>query len=277
MTRHALRATLAILVVVSLAGCGTRTDRPDAADKSGGATADITEPVAPQATAEPDEGETDHGSVSDVTWDGWDPSYQEARMATPADLAELTSRVQGLNASEWTAILRDDVELAAGAGHVRATIAQGATLHLDPASLGSFVLCVEGDGCVEEELSPTPDEGDVLTPMAVYLIDALRAQRSPGFHLDDETAYAVIDSPAGPLECLVGLRGADLRNLQGARPDTGEGEPPPGTATEDRVCVDQRGLVLLSRVRTTPLLELTGWQPGAPDGFDQHAAPEPAE
>ncbi len=198
-------------------------------------------------------------------------------MATPADVDALARRVEALNASEWTATFsEDDVELAAGPTHVRATIAPGAALHLEPGSLGAFVLCVEDDGCVEEVVTGQADEGDLLAPMATYLVEAVRAQRSPGLHLDDETAYAVLDSPVGTLECLVGLRGAALQNLEGARPDTGEGEPAPGTATEDRVCVDERGLVLLGHVRRAPLLEITSWNAGVPDGYDQHPEPDPA-
>ncbi len=235
--------------------------------------------VEPEASEEPNDEPSDEPSEpqdipENVSWEGWEPAYRDTRMATQADVTELSARIDALNASEWTATLPDGAEVAVGPEHVRATLLEGAHLHLDPRSLGSFVLCVGDDGCVEEQLGGQEQQDDILTPMATYFAEAVRAQRTSTLRVTDDTAYAVLDSPVGELDCLVGLGGRNFHNLEGVRPALSEEEPTPGTLTEDRVCVDEHGLVLLGRLPQAPVLDVLDWRPGVPAGFDEHPTAE---
>jgi hypothetical protein len=245
---------------------------PDAATTTSPQPSEQPTPTA-SATAQPQPTHTPAAGgkpspFEDATWSAWQPAYRDARMATKADLAALTGRIAALNTTEWTAGLPDGVELVVGSAHVRLSVGDDAAMHVDPARLSSYTLCVVGDGCSDERLGGDPEDLGPLGGLALMLVDAVHAQRSPSLHLDDETAYAVLDSPVGELDCLVGLRGRDVRNLEGAQPEISDEEPVPGTMSEDRVCVDQRGIVL-NRDPRAPLLEIASFATGAEDGFDE--------
>ena len=152
------------------------------------------------------------------------------------------------------------MELSVSPEHARA-LAGFAEWHLDPGGRplrSPYVLCLEKQ-CVRvgaqprHRRSPHVFNND-LDSMTFMLRGCCSPQRlSRGIPLEQPMVAATVDSPVGPLDCLVGGASDDaLADLEGA--------PLPKEAALDLEaevaapwCVDQRGMVLGARGR--PLLD----------------------
>lgn len=236
--------------------------------------------------------------VQAADYDTWQPTYRDVRAATEDDLLELQDRVDELKASAYTVqVPAMGLEVARNSEHVRVSLGNGLELHLDPDSageelfdIGPFVLCSRGDDmCTEVGANRVGGGGggphlfnnglDTLVFTAGTLVQAQEAAASwLGSTDPDGASVAVVDSPAGPLDCiLTGGRAGQHARLEGRRVDLdvdpfSSGRRRPLSTT----CLDERGLLVLTLPSLlAPVVPYASFEEGVPDDFDQHAEPVP--
>ena len=189
------------------------------------------------------------GAYDDALWAAWEGVYQDVRPVTDADVAGLRARVVARNATSWTGELEAlGVTLSVSPDHVRAD-AGYAEWHFEPGTRplrSPYVLCVQG-ACVrvgsDADAGGSPHLFNNDLDSTTFMLQLVLATQAGGVEPHGPTVLAAVDSPVGPLDCLVsGESKGDLLALEGqavARLDAtqaGESEVIP-------VCVDQRGLV----------------------------------
>lgn len=258
------------------------------------------EESAPSGAARQPAADTDGDPVRAAEYDTWQPTYRDVRAATASDVLELRQRVHRLSATSYTVrVPQMDLEIARSTEHVRVRIGGawtgGYELHLDPRAageelldIGPFVLCsLADDTCTEVDEDRESGGGphlfnnglDTLVFTAGTIVQVQEAAAGElGRTEPDGASTAVVDSPAGVLDCLVtGGRVAHHARLEGRSVDLDAqpfsvGRRPPLMTT----CVDERGLVVLSLpALLAPVVPYTSFADGVPDGFDNHAEPVP--
>ncbi|MBD3924029.1 hypothetical protein IEZ26_05305 [Nocardioides cavernae] len=269
---------------------------------SGMASACENEPTGPDMVHEPAAAAQDSepARATAADYGTWQPSYRWVRPATATDVDDLSRRVADLAGAAYTVTVPTmDLQIARTAQHVRVTIGgawtSGYELHLDPRDageelldIGPFVLCsLADDSCTEvgedRESGGAPhlfNNGlDTLVFTAGTIVQAGTVAADELRRIDpDSASVAVVDSPAGPLDCLVtGGRARQHARLEGRAVDLDAppfslGRQPPLTTT----CVDEHGLVVLSVPSLlAPVVPYSSFEDGVPDGFNQHAVPTP--
>jgi hypothetical protein len=249
-----------------LTACGDKSDQVPLDD------------LVPDATVAPESAL----AFEDADWDGWAPVYGEMRPADETAVAEIAARVTALNASSWTAHeSTTDAEISYTPEHVRLR-SDYLDLHFTPAEdvrLSEMTACLE-DGC--SELDPSDDndtkaEGLVesvrgaafVFPVQLGLLEEIEEPLDEGM-----SAISTVDSPAGPVDCLVVAQ--TQRDLDGL-----VGRPMERHADGDTFvgwCVDQRGLVLVGTSTSWPVPLYDAWRPDVDgDVTELVAAPEVTE
>ena len=251
------------------------------------------ESVAPSSD---DPGSAD---VQAADYEHWQPSYTDVRPATADDVDDLRQRVVDVNESSYTVtVALMGVELASSPQHVRVRFAAGSPdgfdVHLDPTlaadSLfgGPFVMCLADGSCVEIGGERADSDGPHMVNNGVDTIvftstNIVANQRALPDLLDDlsleEASLARLESPSGALDCVVsGGTPEEHARLEGnpvdleADPMHRVGDPEPLST----ICVDEHGLlVLLVPSLLTPLVPYGAFEQEVPDGFDDHADPQP--
>ena len=221
------------------------------------------------------------GDYEDALWATWHGVYEDVRPATRDDLTRLRDRTAVLNETSWTGVLDGyGATMSVSPEHVRVDMGFS-EWHFDSTE-GPFdtpyVLCVrEEKVCIR--VGKDADPGDSphvfnndLDSMTFTWLVALLAQRDAGAEdvsHDQTLLAAVVDSPVGPLDCLVS--GDDPADLEGAA--VGEEDGTDEAAAP--VCVDQRGLV--QQVSDGGLFGMrmpyVSWHQGVDDGFDAYPFP----
>ena len=214
-------------------------------------------------------GEYDH-----VLWVTWEGVYRDVRPATEADVAAVRSRVLARNATSWTAVWDErGVTLSVSPEHTRAD-AGYAEWHFEPDE-APYVMCVEDeDGCVrigpDAETDGPHLTNDFLDGTTFLLQSLLGAQEAvEGVRLQRRMVFAGVDSPVGPLDCLVRGTQKRLDTLEGARV---AGELPM-QSTLAPLCVDQRGLVTILGGSFSPEIFYSSWREGVADDYDTYPGP----
>ena len=240
---------------------GVDPDATDLIPAEGGTRADV-DPV----------GEYDH-----VLWVTWDGVYRDVRPATEADVAAVRSRVLARNATSWTAVWDEmGVTLSVSPEHTRAD-AGYAEWHFEPSgppSESTYVMCMDGDGCVRIGADAETDgphlTNDFLDGTTFLLQSLLGAQEAvEEVRLQRRMVFAAVDSPVGPLDCLVRGTQKRLDTLEGARV---AGELPM-QSTLAPLCVDQRGLVTIVGGSFSPAIFYSSWREGVADDYDTYPGP----
>ena len=220
------------------------------------------------------------GDYEDALWATWHGVYEEVRPATREDLARLRDRTAALNETSWTGVLDGyGATLSVSPDHARADLGFG-EWHFDTKGAPfetPYVLCLhEEEQCVR--VGKDADSGggphmfnNDLDSMTFTWLVALSAQwdGGAGTSLDEPLLAAVVDSPVGPLDCLVPGDDAAVSRVL-ARVDgwttRTEGAP---------FCVDERGLV--QQVSEGGLLGMRmpylSWREGVDEGFDEYPYP----
>lgn len=239
--------------------------------------------VDADATAQvPAEGETGapvdpDGEYDDVLWVTWEGVYRDVRSATEADVAAVRSRVLARNATSWTAVLDEmGVTLSVSPEHTRAD-AGYAEWHFEPGgppSESTYVMCVDESGCVR--IGPDAEtDGPHLTNSfldgTTFLLQSLLGAQEAveEVRLQRRMVFATVDSPVGPLDCLVRGTQKRLDTLEGARV---AGELPMQSMLVP-LCVDQRGLVTILGGSFSPAIFYSSWREGVADDHDTYPAP----
>jgi hypothetical protein len=249
------------LCAVALAVClsGTLSACQDEPTRS----ATAREPAATTQDPDPD-------PVQFADYDRWRPTYRDVRAATAGEVLELGERVDRLNASAYTVqVPAMGIEIARSPEHVRVSTGAGTPdvyeLHLDPRAtggglfdIGPFVVCsVADDSCTAVGQEQPSNGGPHLfdNGMDTFVLTAgtiVRAQGSVAGVLlatdVEEASMATVDSPTGPLDCLVSGGAAHLHEQLEGRALALESDP---VQRDDReplstTCVDERGLVVLT-------------------------------
>ena len=142
---------------------------------------------------------------------------------------------------------------------------------------GPLTVCLHQEGeCTritgDEDSGDRPHLFDTVTDSLVYQASATMTAQAGVPELLDEvrgqgaTAVTTVESPIGPLDCVVVVEDAT-----GITPL--EGRPlEPGSSESDHtvLCLDARGLVVLSPTASfLPLTAYTSMRPEVPPGFDQ--------
>ena len=222
------------------------------------AARDIADGDDPGSVAVSDPGPAFEGA----DWDSWTGVYSDVRPASDEDVAELRARVAERNATSWTATDAED---------------QGAEVHLDP-SREPYVLCAEGE-CVrigpDAEVKGPHVTNNALDSMTFVVQSLVYWQRHDGaVRLVDPMVRATVDTPVGPLDCLVrGQSEDDLDDLEGA---SAVPDPDASPADGPRLapwCVDQRGLVTRTEDVMTPVILYSSWQEGVDGDIETYPAP----
>jgi hypothetical protein len=274
-------AALAICLSVTLSACQEETAPSGAAREPGSAT------QVPGPGSDP---------VQAADYDTWQPIYRAVRAATEDDLLDLRERVDKLDASAYTVqVPTMGLEVARSPEHVRVSLGDGWELHLDPDSagkelfdIGPFVLCsLDDDTCTEvgEDLEGGGGPHLFNNGLDTLLFTAgalVQAQEAAAVWLrstdPDGASVAVVDSPAGPLDCLLtGGREGQHARLEG-RPIELDADPFSSGRRRplSTTCLDERGLLVLTLPSLlAPVVPYASFQEGVPDDFDQHAQPVP--
>ncbi len=256
------------------------------------------------ASEEPAASATVHAEEADVVraadYDTWQPSYRDVRAATAADIEVLRGRMADLAATSYTTrVPAMDLEIAHSPEHLRVRIGGawtgGYDVHLDPGAMGEemldigpFVVCsLDEDGCTEVGRDRKTRGGphmfnnglDTLIFTAGTIVqtqdvvaDGLGRTPAKG------TSLAVVDSPAGPLDCVVtGGTAAQHARLEGRAIDLSADPFSLGRrAPLSTICIDEHGLVVLALPSLlAPVVPYTSFEEGVPDGYDEHADPRP--
>ena len=218
------------------------------------------------------------GDYDGVPWGTWDGVYRDVRPATEADVAAVRERILTRNATSWTGVVDQwGFTLSVTPTHVRADFGEGVELHLDP-NREPYVLCAEGD-CLrigpDAEVEGPHVTNNFLDSMTFVTQSLVYWQRRDGAaRLVDPMVAATVDSPVGPLDCLVrGQSQEDLDDLDGASavPDL-DGSPVVGPRSAP-LCVDQRGLVTRTEDVMTPLIVYSSWREGVEGDIETYPAP----
>lgn len=241
-----------------------------------GVDADVTALV-------PAEGETrvpvdPVGEYDNVLWATWEGVYRDVRPATAADVAAVRARVLARNATSWTGVWDEmGATLSVSPEHARVE-ADYAEWHFESDRTpfeSTYVMCVGEDGCVR--IGPyAKTDGPHLTndflDGTTFLLQALLLAQQAGeeVRLEDRMVFAAVDSPVGPLDCLVQGTQKRLDTLEGA-PVASEVDPL--RATLAPLCVDQRGLVTFTGDPFSPAIFYASWREGVADDHDTYPGP----
>lgn len=220
----------------------------------------------------------DPGPYDDVSWGDWEGVYTEVRPATDADVEAVRTRVEARNSTSWTAEWDElGMTLSISPQHVRAAMGQ-AEWHFEPGAepmKSSYVICVDEDGCLRIGTDATADgphlTNNYLDSMTFLIQGMLLAQRrGEELALEDPMAFAVVDTPIGPLDCLVQGPREKLDALEGASVLL---ETDPLEAALAPFCVDPRGLVTLTDDLFTPAVFYSSWREGVAENHDAYPSP----
>jgi hypothetical protein len=272
---------LAICLSATLSACREGPTRSAAAREPTAST------PAPQPESDP---------VQAADYDTWQPTYRDVRAATEDDLVELRERVDELDASAYTVqVPAMGLEVARSPEHVRVSLGDAWELHLDPEAageelfdIGPFVLCSRDDDTCTEVGEDREGGGgphlfnnglDTLVFTAGTLVQTQESAAAwLGSTDPDGASVAVVDSPAGPLDCLLaGGRAGQHARLEDQLVDLdadpfSSGRRRPLSTT----CLDERGLLVLTLPSLlAPVVPYASFEEGVPDDFDQHAEPVP--
>lgn len=168
------------------------------------------------------------------------------------------------------------VTLSVSPEHTRAD-AGYAEWHFEPSgppSESTYVMCMDGDGCVRIGADAETDgphlTNDFLDGTTFLLQSLLGAQEAvEEVRLQRRMVFAAVDSPVGPLDCLVRGTQKRLDTLEGARV---AGELPM-QSTLAPLCVDQRGLVTIVGGSFSPAIFYSSWREGVADDYDTYPGP----
>lgn len=277
-------------LAVSLLGLATACETDESGREGPGASA--------REDADGPGGEGPDSGVQSVDSESWQPSYREVRPATADDVQALRQRVVDLNETSYTvAVPPMGLEIASAPDHVRVRFGEGTPdvydLHLDPTVTtdevsGPVVVCSTDGSCVEVGTDGPRSGGphlgaNVLDSLVFTSTSIVRAQRAFPDDLDElalaDASSAVVDSPSGALACLVSGGTPDQHaQLEGSPVDLmadpvsrDEGPEPLST-----MCVDPHGLVVVALPSLLAgVVPYGSFEPGVPDGFDDHADPVP--
>jgi len=262
------------LVVLNGASAAPATARYDAWHPGVDADAASLVPAA-EATGTPID---PSGEYEDALWALWEGVYRDVRPATEADVAALRTRVTARNATSWTGVLDHlGTTLSVTPDHVRADsgyaewhFSPGARPHRSP-----YVLCVDGEECVRigpDAESDGPHLTNDFLDGTTFLLQGLLLSQRQGEDLDLERGMvsATVDSPVGPLDCLVRGTRRRIDALEGAPVVA---DPDPLRPTVAPLCVDQRGLVTLTSDPFTPAIPYSSWHEGVAEDHDTYPAP----
>jgi hypothetical protein len=242
-----------------------------------GVDADATQLLPAAAVSEAPVDPT--GDYEDALWATWHGVYEKVRPATRSDLTRLRDRTAALNETSWTGVLDGyGATMSVSPGHVRVDMGF-AEWHFEakgPPLQTPYVLCLE-EGCVRVGTDPDTGGGphvfnNDLDSMTFTWLVALSAQwdGGAGMTLDEPTLSAVVDSPVGPLDCLVA--GDDAAALDGAAVEDADAT---GDEAAAPFCVDQRGLV--QQVAGDGFFGMRmpylSWRNGVDEGFDTYPFP----
>lgn len=264
----------AATLVLALAACGEQDGR-------GAASVDRATPTptpTPLATASPD-GTT----ASRAEWKSWAPAFRDVRPATGIDRVDFSARVTDMAGSSWTAVdALTGIEIAYTPSHVR--LRQRLDLgddvvevHIDPSRRGEdmvppLVFCFEGE-CTYYDGRSDPgieyfdytdfDGVNVVVPMVLHWL-----RRFDGFPEDRPASYAVVDSPVGPLDCLVigdDERDLDHLNLPGKPAIISFEEAIESGEPYQPLCLDENDIPVITGNVFKPVLAVSDWRPGVDD------------
>lgn len=277
-------------LAVSLLGLATACETDESGHEGPGASA--REDTDGPAGEGPDSG------VQVEDHENWQPSYRKVRPATADDVQALRQRVVDLNETAYTvAVPPMGLEIASAPDHVRVRFGEGTPdvydLHLDPTVAtdevsGPVAICSADGSCVDVGTAGPKGGGphvvdNVLDSLVFTSTSIVRAQRAFPDDLDElalaDASSAVVDSPSGALDCLVSGGTPDQHaQLEGSPVDLmadpvsrDEGPEPLST-----MCVDPHGLVVVALPSLLPgVVPYGSFEPGVPDGFDDHADPVP--
>lgn len=230
----------------------------------------------------PAEGETGapvdpDGEYDDVLWVTWEGVYRDVRPATDDDVEAVRARVLARNATSWTGVL-DEMGMTLSVTPEHARVDAGyAEWHFEPGgrpSESTYVMCVDESGCVrigpDAETDGPHLTNDFLDGTTFLLQSLLGAQEAvEEVRLQRRMVFAAVDSPVGPLDCLVRGTQKRLDTLEGARV---AGELPM-QSTLVPLCVDQRGLVTIVGGSFSPAIFYSSWREGVADDHDTYPGP----
>jgi hypothetical protein len=228
-------------------------------------------------------------------WQTWTPVLHDVRPANEADLAAVERRSRDVLERELTATVEGDFgEYEVARGHDRVRVRFGTAdrpilevyaersvlADPDPERLLSVPLtvcpysertCIAVTG--KESPRDRPHLFDTITDSLVYVAAAamtsqgsgpafLASVRGQGLGL----GTATMSSPVGTLDCIVVAQGPDeLAALDGVRVQPGDRD-----ASHGELCVDPRGLVVLSPgAAVSPVTPYTSLRTAAPTGLDR--------
>jgi hypothetical protein len=271
------RVLVCAVLIVAVTGCGPQ-EESNGLDVLVSPSSSVTSSVRP--TAGPSDPES---TADDEDPFAWRPTYRDVRPADDAELAALRERVTVLATSEWTA--SDDLlglEMAWTPTHVRVLI-PGGEVHLDPRKVDdqdmSYVLCVEEEGCVRigpDAKSDGPHlTNNYLDSMTFAVFGLVYNQSSLDvFAKHGPTVLATVDSPVGPLDCVVhGSTKQLLADLEGQPTDPDPGGAQRADKAVYPTCVDSHGLVAAVQLQIMfPARAWPSWSAGVADDVTQYPA-----
>ena len=283
--RSVLTLVGAGVLMVALVACGERPGtRADAVDQA--------TPTPSPRTPTPSRATSSTGSATDPRtgttatrseWKSWEPTFRDVRPATGTDRVDFTARVTGTAGGEWTMVdSLTGIEITYTPTHVRLRqrldfAGDAVEVHVDPRRRGEdmvppMVFCFEGactyydgrhDPGIEHFDYTDFDEINIGVPL---VLTGLRL--FDGFPEGRPAAYAEVDSPAGPLHCIVvgdDERDIDHLNLTGKPVIISFAEAYEIGEPYTPVCLDANNALVITGNVFNPVLAVADWRPGADD------------
>jgi hypothetical protein len=276
--RSVLTIVAAGAMMVALVACGEQPDT--GADAMGQATPTPSPTPSPSPSPIPSPPST---TATRPEWKSWEPTFRDVRPATGSDRADFTARVTGTAAGEWTMVdSLTGIEIAYTPTHVRLRQRlqlsdEAVEVHVDPRRQGGdmvppMVFCFVA-ACTYYEGRSDPgieyfddtdfDEINIGVPL---VLTGLRL--FDGFPEDRPASYAVVDSPAGPLDCIVvgdDERDIDHLNLTGKPVIISFQEAYDNGEPYTSICLGANDAMVITGSVFNPVLAVSDWRPGADD------------
>ena len=181
---------------------------------------DVTSLVPAAGLGDPDPVDPT-GDYERAAWSTWEGVYEDVRPATEAYVAAVRERVLARNTTSWTGVVDElGMTLSVTPDHVRADFGGGVEVHLDPYR-EPYVVCAQ-DECVRIGPDAEPEgphvTNDFLDGMTFYVQAMVYWQlHDRAIRLQPPMVAATVETPVGPLDCLVRGRAArELETLEGA-------------------------------------------------------------
>jgi hypothetical protein len=242
-----------------------------------GVDGDVTEQVEPPdyVPTTPAPG----AELVDVFWGAWEPVYADVRATTDEEVDALRDRAAGLASRDWTATdATYGMEISYTPTRARVSIEGMLDAYTDPRNRSEeweMVIC-DDEGCShvgpDTEVDAPHLTGSFSDAMIYTGLGAIRSQTRPPLGLGEHTALATVDSPVGPLDCVVtGARARDVEvdALEGLALtlDPSAVDPDEGPFLLP-VCVDSRGLVIIDGTGLMGYNPVRSWHEGVDGPMD---------